>query len=221
MPVATRMLISAAAVLSGACAVNATAAEVDLAKAFGAQERVIGPELSPDGKRVVYIGPGPGTANIVFIADVATGQSKPITWADGKPLRVTSCGWAAADRLICHQYGVAREQTGDVKLAPYSRLLALDADGKNVVSLGRQATGNALYTPPVRRRDHRLAEWRRWPRADDALLRSGDDHRDAHREQQGRLRSRPGGHTHVARDVRRGRPSRTSDIGRTGVARFA
>jgi len=136
----------------------ATAADAPpFSAAFGEQERVIHPELSPDGKHVVYIGPGPGVATIVHVVDVATGQSRPITYADGKPLRLVHCGWAANDRIVCTQFGIARDPTASVKLLPYSRVLAIDVDGKNVVPLGRRARGDALYG---RQFDGEIIDWR-------------------------------------------------------------
>jgi dipeptidyl aminopeptidase/acylaminoacyl peptidase len=153
---ARMLMLSATVFFSAAASAAEPTGAVDLAKAFGAQQRVVGPELSPDGKRVVYIGPGVGTTNIVYIADVATGISKPITRADGKPLRVVGCGWSANDRLICSQFGIARDASSDAKFVPYSRLLALDSDGKNIVALGRRSTGEQLYS---RQFDGEIIDW--------------------------------------------------------------
>ena len=71
-----------------ACA-QAAAEAPDVAAAFGALESAYSVELSPDGKRITYIGPGEGTSNIVLVVDIAASTKTPIVRADGQPMRLT------------------------------------------------------------------------------------------------------------------------------------
>src|SRR4051794_30072930 len=48
------------------------------AAAFGARQAATNMDLSPDGNRIVYIGPGPGRMSVVFVGDLSTGTVKPI-----------------------------------------------------------------------------------------------------------------------------------------------
>ncbi len=125
----------------------------DPAILFGAQAAISGAELSPDGKRVAYIGPGPGNSNAVFVVDIEAGKVTPVAKADGKPLRLTRCGWSAADRLICREYGLVREAT---MMVPYTRMVALDADGNNMLPLGRRDSSYQLYG---RQFDGQIIDW--------------------------------------------------------------
>ncbi len=125
----------------------------DPAILFGAQAAISDAELSPDGKRVVFVGPGSGTSNIVFVVDIAAGKIAPIARADGQPLRLTGCGWSASDRLVCREYGVRKE---GIAIIPYTRMVALDADGKNMLPLGRRDTSYQLYG---RQFDGQIIDW--------------------------------------------------------------
>ncbi len=124
--------------LSLAAAQNVETSNVGLtsqqaAAAFGNRERVADASISPDGKRIAFITPGPRRATVLQVSDVASGETKAVNYANGDPLSLTSCGWVSNTRLLCTQYGVADVERG--KLG-YSRLAALDADGSNVVPLG-------------------------------------------------------------------------------------
>ncbi|MDG5489599.1 S9 family peptidase [Sphingomonas sp. BGYR3] len=103
-----------------------------LAEAFGARERILDASLSPSGTRIALVSPGPGQSAVVQVMDLTTKETKPVNYADGKPLSLNSCGWASDTRLVCTLYGVAES---DGPLLGYQRLIAFDADGGNVTSL--------------------------------------------------------------------------------------
>ena len=163
-----------------------TATAADAAAQFGAQETVIAPELSPDGKRLVFIAPGTGFTTLVMVFDLEAKTLNAVTRADGQPMRLRHCGWSAPDRLVCEEYGLVRDSAvgqiddrsagitnsqgvtlrrastyGDSPnvnrmLAPFNRLVALDVDGRNMVPLGRRDTTDQLY---VRQYDGQIVDW--------------------------------------------------------------
>jgi acetyl esterase/lipase len=130
------------------------AAEPDPAILFGAQQSVTRADLSPDGKRIVYIGPGAGTMNFAAVIDIAAGKRTPIAGANGQPMRLSSCGWSALIRLVCMERGVAR--TADNLVTSFSRLFAMDADGKNMLALGQNDSVYRLYG---RQFDGNILDW--------------------------------------------------------------
>lgn len=83
----------------GAAAVWSVAAHAEFtreqdAAAFGVRESIVAADLSPDGRKVVYIEPAGGTASIAFVADVETGAAKPFLKSSGA--RKKNCGGAAS-----------------------------------------------------------------------------------------------------------------------------
>ncbi len=132
----------------------ATAAEPTpsaLAAAFGARVGASSPALSPDGKFLVYIAPGAGQLTVAVVMNLADGATTPITYADGKPLKLKFCGWSAADRLVCLLSGISK--VDGTKLA-WNRLVAVDADGKPSLPLGSRKSS---FT--VRQDDGEVLDW--------------------------------------------------------------
>ncbi len=108
----------------------------DAAAAFGARPGVSGLSLSPDGQRVAYLSASRGQGSVLVVQGLEKGSiPKAITQADGKPDRLGSCSWVANDRLVCRVYGVTRTADG---ILPWSRLIAVDADGTNIKLLSTQ-----------------------------------------------------------------------------------
>src|SRR5690349_16630931 len=75
------------------------------AAAFGARETASNMDISPDGSKIVYLGPGPGVMSVVFVADVATGDIKPILRANGDPETINWCAFVGNSRLACKYSG--------------------------------------------------------------------------------------------------------------------
>lgn len=107
-----------------------------VAAKFGSRSYVIDASLSPDGKRVALVTPTPGRGTAVLVADVGSGDSHFAAMTDGQPLNITSCGWSAAERIVCSEYGLST--VGTVP-APFRRTVSMDAAGGNFRSLGRNA----------------------------------------------------------------------------------
>ena len=111
-------------------------AQTDPAAAFGARESIQSIRLSPDGRRLAYVAPTIGQGSAVYVVDIASGQSRMTTSADGRQQRIGGCSWASIERLICDVFAV--RQTG-VGVMTLSRLVALDSDGSDLVTLGDRA----------------------------------------------------------------------------------
>jgi len=120
------------------------ASSADLAARFGAQPAVMAPELSPDGKHIVYVGPGAGAGhdNYAYVVDIAARKITGIVHADGNPFRLARCNWSTSDRLVCLQYGQAKLEQRTLN---FSRLFAIDIDGRNPLALGLPPASNELY----------------------------------------------------------------------------
>ncbi len=119
---------------------QAPAAPQDLAAAFGAREGIREVRLSPDGSKLAYIVPTTGKGSAVLT--VAPGpDAKPAVAlvVSGDPDRLTNCDWVANDRLICTLWGVVSTPDG---VLPYSRKVAIDANGANPKMLSRQNNMN-------------------------------------------------------------------------------
>ena len=113
-----------------------------IAAKFGVIKNILDISLSPDGKRIAYIAPGSGQATIVYVTDYMSGEApRAIAFANGDPLRIQWCGWSGNNRIVCQQYGIT-DATG-MKL-PFTRLVAMDADGSNIKSLAQHGSVDAL-----------------------------------------------------------------------------
>lgn len=102
------------------------------AKTFGARPAVAQMSLSPDGKKIAYVGAAQGQASVLFVGDLDKATINPITYTDNKPLDLRYCGWSSPDRIVCQSYGL------DIlyaKRVSFTRLFAIDADGKNIHAL--------------------------------------------------------------------------------------
>src|SRR4051794_38768225 len=89
------------------CAAPAFAADAGIAgdaKAFGTRASADSVDISPDGKHLLMIDPGPGRTSILSIVDVATGAVRPILKSDADPEGLYWCKFATNSQLIC-KYG--------------------------------------------------------------------------------------------------------------------
>ncbi len=130
----------AAMTLALCCAASGVGAQSDTAKAFGARERVWGVKLSPDGLHYLALVAMKGVATSVVVGDVATGTIQRVTVSNGAPERLTDCQWANSSRLVC---GIAIAKRNGRQLLGFSRLIAIDADGKNIKLLTARTSDDA------------------------------------------------------------------------------
>ncbi|HEX8381527.1 MAG TPA: S9 family peptidase [Allosphingosinicella sp.] len=113
--------------------------------AFGARESVLDVSLSPSGTKVAFISPGPARSTLLYTVDVGSEAEPRLTLsADGKPERLSSCGWVNEQRLICEIYMVL-ENIVPGQPAGATRLVAINADGSNAKLLSRRGRSDDLY----------------------------------------------------------------------------
>lgn len=132
------------------------------AAAFGAREGVGHIDISPDGSRVVYLSPGPGRSTEVYVASLADGAPTLVTRSSGDPERLAWCAFVSNDRLICRVGGMVNSAG---LLLPFSRLLAIDTDGRNAKQLGQSSSS---YDAGIRQYDGNIIDW--LPDEDGAVL---------------------------------------------------
>lgn len=126
----------------------------EAAAAFGSRERILDASLSPDGTRLALVVPGPKQATVVQVVDLASGEAKAVNYADGDPMTLTNCGWVSNKRLLCYLYGVSN--VGGGPWIPYTRMIAMDADGTNATPLG--AMEKTQYR--AQQSDGHVIDWR-------------------------------------------------------------
>jgi dipeptidyl aminopeptidase/acylaminoacyl peptidase len=117
------------------------AAPPDMAAIFGAREGLTDLSLSPDGTKIAFVSPAAGQGGALYTLGLEEGaQAKLVLRASGKPERLGGCNWVANERLVCSIYGVTMA-VGE--LLPFTRQVAVDADGGNVKLL---STRDGLYS---------------------------------------------------------------------------
>lgn len=123
---------AAAAVWSASVPAQGATLEQD-AIDFGKLETARSIDLSPDGTKIVYVGPGPGSTQLAYVADLANGQSKPILRTTDIADKLRWCAFVANTRLIC-QY--AANRPFDQTVIGVRRTVALNTDGSGVQQIG-------------------------------------------------------------------------------------
>ena len=140
--------------VASASAVPAAAGSLaEDAKLFGAREGTSAMDISPDGKRVVYIGPGPERISVVVVADLAAGTARPILRSTGRPEMLSWCKFASNERLACRFRSIV-DDAGI--LVPFSRLISVGLDGTDVKELGQR---RSAYDERIRQYDGNIIDW--------------------------------------------------------------
>lgn len=136
------------------------------AAAFGAREAASQMAMSPNGKRIVYVGPGPGRASIVYVAELESGQVKPILRASGDPEEISWCNFVGDERLVC-RYSTTLRDTG--MLVGFGRTISLNVDGTDGKALGQRSSSNDAR---IRQFDGSIVDW--LPGEHDKILMTRD-----------------------------------------------
>jgi acetyl esterase/lipase len=105
------------------------------AVAFGSLGTAQSADLSPDGTKVVYVGPGPGNILLAYVADLARGASRPVLRTTEDADKLISCAFVSNSRLIC-QYAANIPQDGTI--VSLARTVALNADGSDIQQIGNR-----------------------------------------------------------------------------------
>ncbi|HEX8125939.1 MAG TPA: S9 family peptidase [Allosphingosinicella sp.] len=139
----------ACAALLLACSGTPSAAAgppADPAAAFGSRESVLSVSLSPSGRQLAFISPGPGYSTLLYTVDT-TGDATPrqTLSADGKPERLSHCGWVSEVRLVCTIFMIGSSAAVGGQTVGTTRLIAIDADGKNIKLLSRSVRADDQY----------------------------------------------------------------------------
>ena len=148
-------MMLAAGLMAGVSAVaQAEVMPIDMAaKVFGARENAWQADLSPSGRKIVYLTAGPGTQTVVRVLDLDTKKTSSILASSGKPESLDWCEFASETQLICRYSGTAEV---DATLLGFSRLATLSLMGKEVRPLGSRNTGYDMY---VRQSDGAVLDW--------------------------------------------------------------
>lgn len=129
-----------ALLLAGVATAAAAEPAKDLAASFGARPSATGVAMSPDGTKISYIAAMAGADTAVIVSDVKAGTSRVVIAASNQ-LRPTRCQWKTDNRLICNMFGVSNI-TG--QLLGFTRVVAVDADGGRMKSLGQRNRDRAV-----------------------------------------------------------------------------
>jgi dienelactone hydrolase len=162
-----RLLISVALLAAGATSAQSSSQPApqavqaapgqragDPASLFGMRESVEQIDISPDGRRVVYLQPGPGRTTVVFLHELGgAGLPTEVIQSGGSPERLRWCRFVTNDRLVCRAGGMT-----DVNgvLVPFSRLFSIGTNGRDVKMLGQRAS---YHDARLRQFDGEILDW--------------------------------------------------------------
>ena len=144
-----------AGLLAGAAA-NVSAGVVPLDQAanrFGVRESAWQADLSPSGRKLVFLSAGPGSSTIAKILDLETKKVTGIFGSSGKPESLEWCEFATDSQIICMYSSI--DEVGGVP-AGFNKLITLRADGTKQQSLGSKRHGYDMYT---RQSDGSILDW--------------------------------------------------------------
>jgi len=150
-----RLKLIVGALLAGVSAVaQAEVMPLDVAaKIFGARESAWQADLSPSGRKIVYLTAGPGMQTVVRVLDLDTKKTSSILASSGKPESLDWCEFATETQLICSYSGNAEVEA---TLLGFSRLATLSLTGSDVRALGARNTGYDMY---IRQSDGAVLDW--------------------------------------------------------------
>ena len=139
----SRLLIFSLGAISTATFAQDAEKQRSAAQIFGAVPAVYDISLSPDGTKVSFIAPGPGTMTDLFAIDLNAAQSTPkrVTRASGDPESLQWCKWVSNERMACKVGGIEKN-VGE--LYGFSRMIAINSDGSNPVLLSKRHDSTAL-----------------------------------------------------------------------------
>ena len=136
---------SATATTPIAAAQEAQSAETpeDIAIRFGIRSSVLDISLSPSGRMLAWIAPGPNHAEILKVLDldgnteIASIVSNTEITAD-----LNQCDWVTDTRLLCDVFGMTKRSDG--VLLPYDRMFAVNFDGSGLERLHDRRSRRAM-----------------------------------------------------------------------------
>ncbi len=160
-----RLVLFLFAVIGAATSAHAQSDDIKLNSPewlFGQRAAIQDISLSPNGKQVVFIAPGPGRDSRVYHASLDDKNPKMITVSSGNPERATWCDFVSNTRIACRLYYIHDE--GGLLLSS-GELIALDIDGQALKPLGQK---RSLYSTGRRQFDGYIVDW--LPESNDVLM---------------------------------------------------
>lgn len=107
----------------------------ETAAVFGARQSVLHVSLSPSGNKLAYVAPFGSHGETLYTVDLEAGTPPQRSLvSDDISGDLTSCRWVTDERLICRFYMTTRDATLG-KFLGGTRLIAIDADGRNAQSI--------------------------------------------------------------------------------------
>jgi len=145
----------AASLLAGvACGAQAAVMPLDqAAKVFGARENAFRADLSPSGRKIVYLSAGAGAQTIAKVYDLDAKKTINLIASSGNPDTLRWCEFATETQLICRYTGNAEAEG---VLLGFSRMVTLSLDKSEVRSLGSKRAGYDMY---LRQSDGSVLDW--------------------------------------------------------------
>lgn len=125
----------------------------DPAALFGARPAIENIDLSPDGRRIVYLTPGPGAGTMVVVQTIGGEGTQIALRTDGNPERVSWCNFVTNDRLVCRITVLTAEGENFI---PFARLLSVNTDGSQPQMLGQT---DSFYDAALRQFDGTIIDW--------------------------------------------------------------
>jgi dipeptidyl aminopeptidase/acylaminoacyl peptidase len=145
----------ASAISLSCVAVPAAAADLATdAKAFGARDSVLSPDLSADASNVIYITPGPGRKSVAVVGNLDSGQFSQVASSDGNPEILRWCNFVSATRSVCRITGTTTNNV--FRLLGFGRLISLNTDGTDAKLLGQS---DSFYDAWIRQTDASVVDW--------------------------------------------------------------
>ena len=115
----------------------------ETAARFGIRQSVLDIALSPSGSKIAFIAPGAEHSEVLNVVDLdASTGIKPILSNTEPHGDLSDCEWATDTRLVCEIFGMAKRSDG--LLLPFTRMVAINADGSDVKQLTERASSRAL-----------------------------------------------------------------------------
>lgn len=115
----------------------------ETAARFGIRQSVMDISLSPSGTKVAFIAPGAEHSEVLNVVDLQNGGGiRTIISNTEQNGDLDDCEWATDTRLVCRLYGIGRR--GSV-LLPFTRMLAINDDGGEVLQLSERTSDRQLY----------------------------------------------------------------------------
>ncbi|MBS0578314.1 MAG: S9 family peptidase [Proteobacteria bacterium] len=127
----------------------------DAAAAFGARPAVTALTISPDGQNLAWIAADATTGAALYTLSLAPGaEPRGALYSSGKPERLQSCSWVSNERLVCRADWLHKDPA--IGILPFTRTLAVNADGSNVQVLSTRGNG---YSHGMALSDGHVLDW--------------------------------------------------------------